>query len=198
MKKALTIALALCMVLALAACGGGVADATPTPNYDGSTPTDLLGPSPSPTPVHDPEPVDELIINGVHLVRGGELTGVGYSGFDYADGVLTVSDVTVQGTGGVITVSGGDLEIVVSGEVTLAGEGASAIRGDDSDITITGDGTLNVSATDAAAIDLSGSLSVGCALTAVGDPACSSESVSALEGFAITVNDGANLTVAAA
>ena len=104
----------------------------------------------------------------------------------------------MQGTGGAITVSGGDLEIVVSGEVTLAGDGASAIRGDDSDITITGDGTLNVSATDAAAIDLSGSLSVGCALTAVGDPACSSESVSALEGFAITVNDGANLTVAAA
>ena len=50
MKKLFCIALALCLVFALAACGEAESETSPTPNYDGVTPSDLLGPTPEPTP----------------------------------------------------------------------------------------------------------------------------------------------------
>ena len=50
MKKLFCIALALCLVFALAACGEAEPETSPTPNYDGVTPSDLLGPTPEPTP----------------------------------------------------------------------------------------------------------------------------------------------------
>ena len=187
------MALALCMVFALAACGSGDAGTSPTPNYEGSTPTDLLGPAVSPTPTPDPEPIESLVVNGIDIIRGGQLTGVGYSGFDYADGTLTIEDVTLQGSDAedaLISFSGGDLEIVITGTVTLAADGGAPV--------ISGEGTLNATAAETAAIDVSGDVTVGCAVTVTGAPPCSAENVAAAEGYSITANDGTTLTVAAA
>lgn len=203
MKKLFAMALALCMVFALAACGSGDAGTSPTPNYEGSTPTDLLGPAVSPTPTPDPEPIESLVVNGIDIIRGGQLTGVGYSGFDYADGTLTIEDVTLQGSDAedaLISFSGGDLEIVITGTVTLAADGgAPVISGGEGDaLTISGEGTLNATAAETAAIDVSGDVTVGCAVTVTGAPPCAAENVAAAEGYSITANDGTTLTVAAA
>ncbi len=199
MKKFLTIALALCMVFAFAACGSGD-DETRT---DGTTPTDLNAPAVSPTPTPDPEPLDSLEINGVAIIRNGQLTNVGYRGFTYADGKLTMDSVEIENLDSskpVISFSGGDLELVVTGECSLtATEGVIVISGGEGDaLTISGDGSLTVSAEDAAAFDLDGELTVSCSLNVTGMPACSAETVTAADGFAVTENDEATLTVSAA
>ncbi len=203
MKKFLCAVLALCMVLALAACGSGSTEPSAQPTDDGThvnpggvTPEDLMV-TPEPTPTPDPEPITTLAINGISIVRDSQVGLLGYTGFEYADGVLTVSDTTVQGSDPVIYFEGGDLEIVVTGSVTFATSGAACIEcGDGSNVTISGDGTINLSATDAAAIDMDGSLSVGCALNATGAPACSAADVSAAAGHSVTANDETTLTVA--
>lgn len=197
MKKFLAAVLALCMVFALSACGG---DDEETVN-DGSTPSDLM-PVVSPTPTPDPEDITELVIGGLHIIRDGQITGLGYRGCTYEDGTLTIDSVTLANDKAdepAIVVSGGDIEIIVTGECSISSTaGASVISGDDSNITFSGDGTLTMSAVDAAAIDSTGSVTVKCALNVTGAPACSSENVSAGEGYAITANDGTTLTVAAA
>lgn len=200
MKKTLCIILALAMAFALAACGEAETEASPTPTYyDGSTPSDLLGPSPKPTPTPDPQPVTTLTVNGINLVRDGQKSIIGVNGFDYDDGVLTITDVTLQGGSAdeaLIHFDGGALEIVVKGEVTLAASGgASVISADEGHaLTISGDGQLTVSASGAPALDIPGGVTAGCALNCTGEPACTGEAAAAA-GFAVTVNDGATLTV---
>ena len=198
MKKFLAIVLALCMTFALAACGGDNNEVN-----DGSTPTDLNATPVPATPTPDPEPISELSINGANLIKGGQLTGFGYRGFTYADGTLTIDSVTVESSSSsapLISFSGGDLEIVVVGDCSLtASEGRLVISGGEGDnLTITGDGTLTISATGAAAIDVSGEVNVSCALTVTGEPACTSDSAAAGDGYTLTVSeDSATLTVAA-
>ena len=203
MKKLFCMALALCMIFALAACGQNAdPDASPTPtNYEGVTPSDLLT-TPHPTRTPEQQPLENLSVGGVDLVSDGVRGNLGYEGFEYADGVLTITDVTVQtetGSFPVIAFDGGDLEIVISGEVTLAAEnGASAISGGDNNLTISGDGTLKVTASgEAAAIDVTGGVSISCSVTASGSDACTSGNITAGEGFSLTDN-GAELSVAAA
>ena len=200
MKKLFCIALALCLVFALAACGEVESETSPTPNYDGVTPSDLLGPTPEPTPTPEPQPVQFLSVNGVNLVSNGQLTNIGFKGFSYADGVLTVTDVTLQSSDSskpIIAWDGGDLEIVISGTVTLESSGGiPAISGGSNALTLSGDGTLTVNAADAAAFDVTGALTVGCVLNATGAPACSGSTVTAAEGHSVTANDGTTLSVA--
>ena len=78
MKKTLCAALALTLVFALAACGQG------SENPGGVTPSDLMGTEPPATPTPDPEPLDSLSICGIPVIRGGQLSGLGYEGMDYA------------------------------------------------------------------------------------------------------------------
>lgn len=198
MKKILALVLALCMVFVLAACGSN--DGNDTVN-DGSTPSDLM-PVVSPTPTPVPEDITSLTIGGLHIIRDGQITGLGYRGCTYEDGTLTIDSVALtndKADGPIISFEGGDLEIIVVGDCSMTSTGgASIISGGDSNLTISGDGTLTMSATGAAAIDLSGSLSVECALSATGEPACSSENVSAGDGYTVAANDGTTLTVSAA
>lgn len=202
MKKLLSSALALCMVFALSACGGGGddPDSTPTADYDGSTPSDLLTTAePTPTPV--PEAITTLNIDGIHIISDGQITGVGYRGFTYEDGTLTIDSVTLERSDEdipLIEFEGDALEIIVTGECSLtATGGASIISGGGEDITFSGDGTLTLSATDATAIDTTGSVTIGCALSAAGSDACASEDVTAADGWTLSDN-GDTLTVTAA
>lgn len=202
MKKLLSMALALCLVLALTACGGsGDPDSTPSPtNYDGATPSDLM-PATSPTPTPEPESITTLEINGIHLIKDGQITGTGFKGFTYEDGTLTIDSVELESESAdtpIILVEGGAIEIIVKGESSLSiSGGASVISAGDSDVTFSGDGSLALSAADAPAIDTSGDVVFGCALAASGSDACTSENVSAASGWTLT-DDGATLTVAAA
>lgn len=204
MKKFLCAALALCLVFALAACGG-TDDVQSSPdnsgvhaNIDGVTPHDLETTEPTPTPV--PENISSLNVNGVDLIKDGQITGVGYQGFDYADGKLTIKDLQFDSTytDTVISFGGGDLEIVVEGDCSITTQsGVSAIVcSDDSALTFSGTGSLTISCPDAVAIDMSGSVNAGCALNVSGSDACTG-TVTAASGF--SANDaGATLTVAAA
>ena len=155
MKKLLCMALALCLVFALAACGDDPSPSTSGGDSDvitdGSTPTDLTTVT-SPTPTPDPEPINTLTVYGINIIINGQVTGVGISGVSYEDGKLTITDVTYQNDSAdapFIYFEGGDLEIVVSGEVTLASDTGAAVIGNGGDeaLTISGDGTLNLSAT---------------------------------------------------
>ena len=211
-KKAFCTALALCMVFVLAACGGpasdpdasaspGTVDTTPFP--DGSTPTDLL-PSTVPTPTPEPEEITTLRVNGITFIRDGQITGLGLVGMLYEDGKLTITDVTYQNgrsDSPLVYFEGGDLEIVVEGESTLASDNGMAVFGcpGDESVNISGSGTLHLSAAGGAAFDIGGDLTVGCALDAVGEGVLAVDgAVSAAEGFAITAQDDANFTVAPA
>lgn len=204
MKKFLCAALALCLVFALAACGG-TDDVQTSPddtgvhaNHDGVTPTDLETTAPTPTPV--PESISSLNVNGVDLIKNGQITGVGYQGFEYADGKLTIKDLQFESpyNDTVISFGGGDLEIVVEGDCSITTQsGVSAIVcSDDSALTFSGSGSLTISCPDAAAIDMSGSVTAGCALNVSGSDACTG-TVTAASGFAVT-DSGASMTVAAA
>ena len=199
MKKLLIALVALCLSLPLAACGSGDPETSPTPNYDGSTPSDLLGPTPEPTPTPDPQPVTLLTVNGVNLVRDGQLTGLGYAGFSYADGVLTIDSVTVNcesASHPLLVVEGGALEIVVAGECALNSTGGTAAISSDGDLSFSGEGSLTVSASEAAGIDCAGSVTASCALNVSGAPAISA-AITAGAGYAVTEGEG-TVTVAAA
>lgn len=91
MKKILALVLALCMVFVLAACGSN--DGNDTVN-DGSTPSDLM-PVVSPTPTPVPEDITSLTIGGLHIIRDGQITGLGYRGCTYEDGTLTIDSVAL-------------------------------------------------------------------------------------------------------
>lgn len=199
MKKLLSLSLALCLLVCLAACGSEPAVDTPatdkppviTPGLS-TTPTDLNPPSKAPTPLPEDQPVSELAVNGIALVRNGQLTGIGYKGTTYEEGVLTLSDgfsLKADGVDSGISFTG-PLTIVVEGAVVISSEQQPAIvgEGDDSALVIKG-GSLTVSSKEGAAIALSGSLTVdACALLAEGSPAAEYKSL-VLEGGAAVANE---------
>ena len=207
MKKFLCAVLALCMVLALAACGSDGGDDNVQPSGtdvypNGVTPTDLDTSTPEPTP--EPEDLNTLTIKGIiDMIKNGQITGMGYEGFSYEDGKLVLTDVHLSddsASGPIVSFDGGDLEIVISGDcsiTTVAGVPVIA-GGEGCSLTISGDGTLTLSADAAAAIDVSGNVTVNCGLNATGAPATSSAGVTAGDGFSITANEEGNLVVSAA
>ena len=197
MKKLLCAALALTLIFALAACGSD------EPGSQGSTPSDLIGPTPEPTPEQEPEPLDSLSICGIDIISGGHLTGLGFSGVEYADGVVTIDGLEIERenqSAPIISFGGGDLEIVVSGECVIETSGGTdgIVASDDSALTITGSGSLSIATEDAVAIDASGAVTISCELTASGETACTSENVSAGEGFALSSESAGGLAVTAA
>ena len=196
MKKTFCAALALTLVFALAACGQG------SENPGGVTPSDLMGTEPPATPTPDPEPLDSLSICGIPVIRGGQLSGLGYEGMDYADGTLTINALELERedqAAPIISFGGGDLEIIVVGECSIVTSGTDGIVAEDgSALSFSGEGSLSISTEGAAAIDVSGAVTVGCALSVSGETVCTSENVTAAEGFAVTANDESSLTVSAA
>ena len=197
MKKTLCILLALALVLGLAACGGGepAASELPDPEFslppEDATPSDLT-PEASPTPTPTPESIDTLKVCGISIITNGQLTGLAFKGVKYENGVLLLdSAVLDSGTTSDILIEfyGGDLEVEVTGECVFTSAGVSSIIGD---------GSLSITATEAAAISVEGSVTAACALNVTGAPAAESAGVSAGEGFSLSENNENSIVVAAA
>lgn len=157
-KKTISLLLAvLVLVLALSACGK-----TKTP-ASGSDVTEPVATAPAsasdvqqPTSTLTPDGhLNFLSICGIAIVRDGGVTGLGFKGADYKDGVLTLTDVDIvcdMGENIAINFSG-DLEIVLVGENSVtATNGMSAIVGGAEEpnyaasLKFSGDGSLSVNA----------------------------------------------------
>lgn len=213
MKKYLSILLALALVLCLAACGNGDptssdqpddgAQDSGTPAYeDGVTPTDLTAPSTSPTQTPEPEleSLETLKVCGISIIKDSQLTGLAYKGVKFEDGMLILDAAELNsdtGSSPLIEFAGGDLEISVNGDCSLACQTAIGIKGD-GNLSITGEGSLSISSSTAQGISVTGSLNVACTLNVSGSPAAECSEVTAGEGFTVTANEEASLTVAPA
>ena len=126
MKKFLCAILCLTLLLGVSACGNENEDpeATETPEIELPdvvvSESDIVYASPTPTP--EPEAIENLAVCGINLIRDGQLTGLGFGGAEYADGVLKLTDAVLSSSDEnepVISYSGGELEIVLEGVNTI-------------------------------------------------------------------------------
>ena len=205
MKKFLCAILCLTLLLGVSACGQGSDDpeASETPEIDLPevvvSESDIVYASPTPTP--DPQPIENLAVCGINLIRDGQLTGLGFGGAEYADGVLTLTDAALSSnteTEPVISFSGGELEIELVGTNTIeATNGAAVISctGDDGIISISGSGSLTATAADTAAISVSGTVTVSATVDITGAPAADCEEVVAGDGAQISENSETHIAV---
>ena len=186
MKKFLCAILCLTLLLGVSACGNENEDpeAAETPEIELPdvvvSESDIVYASPTPTP--EPEAIENLAVCGINLIRDGQLTGLGFGGAEYADGVLKLTDAVLSSSDEnepVISYSGGELEIVLEGVNTIeATNGAAVIScaGDEGNVTISGSGSLTATAADAAAISLPGTLTISATVDVTGAPAADSPS----------------------
>lgn len=161
-RKLLCLVLAAALIItAFAACGKTENPVTDTdlPEYTpGVAPVSdtNIAPTETPVPTEMPEGVlKNLSICGIPLVKDGELTGLGYMGAAYENGVLTLdnAEIIMEMSRNVTIGFTGPLEIVLVGDsVVSAVNGLSAIVGGSeepdyaSSLTISGDGSLTVTA----------------------------------------------------
>lgn len=210
MKKFLCLCAAALLLLGFAACGkSGDGSASPT-DVGSSSPTDIEMPEATQTP--EPQPVSQLSVCGIPIVTDGQPTGIGYSGADYENGVLTLDGLNiVSDYGSYPAISfAGDLQIVVTGDNTVETQnGVSAIVGGQegdaasSTLTVTGDGTLTVTSDADTAVFCTGAvtvdgpaLSLSGAAQALGGFAGSGEQLVLGEGMTASAGTGGQLTVA--
>lgn len=167
MKKIICIFTAMLMLMAFSACGDKGDGANTSPTDVSPAPGDIE--IPETTPVSEPQPVSELSICGIPVVSNSQLTGIGYQGVDYDNGVLTLDGVDMLGDYGSTSAIyfEGNLEIVVKGENQVTAEnGAAAIQGaftsdgSKSNLTLSGNGSLVLNAQNAWGLSCSGSVSV--------------------------------------
>lgn len=204
MKKIISVAVAVFMLAAFSACGDKNSQASTSPTDVSPGDIEILDPTPTP----EPQPVYELLVCGIPIVKGGQPTGIGYRGAEYADGVLTLEDLDIladYGSDGAIYFTG-DLEIVVKGETTIMAEnGAEAIKGEAAEdggaanLVISGDGALTVGSLEAFGISCSGNITVTCsALEVTGAEEAVEggvEGVTLGEGLTVTADTGASLAI---
>ncbi len=167
LKRLFCIILALALVLAFSACGK-------TDDKDDAKTSEsdviLETPPASDTDVVVPENTKEadehltsLSVGGIPVVRDGAVTGLGYSGVKYADGVLTLDSVALEDMS---IEFDGDLVIELVGASTITNtDGYAAIAGaatSNSTLTFRGEGSLTISAggAEVSAVICSGELSV--------------------------------------
>ena len=203
MKKFLCAILCLTLLLGVSACGNESEDpeATETPEIELPdvvvSESDIVYASPTPTP--EPEAIENLAVCGINLIRDGQLTGLGFGGAEYADGVLKLTDAVLSSSDEnepVISYSGGELEIVLEGVNTIeATNGAAVIScaGDEGNVTISGSGSLTATAADAVAISLPGTLTISATVDVTGAPAADCQEVLAGEGAELSENSESHI-----
>lgn len=204
MKKILCAILCLSLLVGVSACGSqDDPDESATPEIELPdvvvSDTDLTVASPTPTP--EPQEIDSLSVCGINLVRDGQLTGLGFGGAVYADGVLTLTDAELSSSGAgapVISYSGGNLEIVLEGVNTLAATGGAAAiscTDENGNLTVSGSGSMTATAEEAAAISVAGSVTISATVDVTGAPAVESGEVVAGDGAQISENSETHLVV---